>query len=117
MLLRAEGAVACSECGHLHFEGGPEGYSRCPLAPECTCPLDDGQEPAVKIVNHPLNTAWTRAHPELGDRGVTLVHLRLVTDEGTHLVTLSAAAATWIGRELLREGEAAAQENMARARG
>jgi len=41
MLLRAEGAVECSECGHLHFEGVGVGYSRCPLATECDCPFDD----------------------------------------------------------------------------
>jgi len=48
---------------------------------------------------------------------VTLVHLRIATDEGPRLFLVSAAAATWIGKELVREGEAAAEENMLRARG
>lgn len=39
--MRAQ-ALPCSECGHLHFEGATIGYSRCPLAPECACPYDDG---------------------------------------------------------------------------
>lgn len=69
------------------------------------------------ITNSPDNKAWLRTHPELGERGVTLVHLRIATDEGPRLFLVSAAAATWIGKELVREGEAAAEENMLRARG
>lgn len=67
--LREAGAVTCSECGHLHFEGAEIGYSRCPLAPDCTCPLDDvgdgepGQNP--KRLERKMTTLdavmhWTR---------------------------------------------------------
>ena len=66
----------------------------------------------MDIVNSPENKAWTATHT--GPDGIPRVHvhMRLLTEDGPTVFMLTAAAATWIGMELAREGERAGRENV-----